>query len=210
MIVQVDVDLRPTLVSVRDQGPRPTCLSHAASAAHERARGVMDALSPEYLHFFASGGRAMAGCSIDAVGKALVDKGQPIESDCPYLTAAPPSGWRPPTGLPVFRRASESKAGDADEIEEAIRALRLPVLGISLPDSFLRPASPWVISSIGRIRGLHAVVGAGIGRHRGQRVILIRNSWGGTWADGGYAWLDEEFIRQHLKGLLVLTHEVRA
>lgn len=207
MIDHVDVDLRAALLPVRDQGPRPTCLAHAASAAHERARGMMEVLSPEYLHFFARVGTAPAGCSIGAMAKTLMDKGQPTEGDCPYLIAGPPNGWQPPTGVPVFRRASEPKECDATEIEEAIRAQRLPVLGISLPESFFRPTAPWVISSAGRIRGLHAVAGAGVGRHQGHRVILIRNSWGPSWGGAGYAWLDEAFIVQHLKHVLVLTNE---
>jgi hypothetical protein len=208
MIDHVDVDLRASLIAVRDQGARPTCLAHAASAAHERTRELMDALSPEYLHFFATGGTPAGGCSMDAIAKTLADKGQPTETDCPYLITEPATGWRPPTGLQVFRRASEDKACDPAEIEAAIRAHQLPVLGMSLPESFFRPQTPWVISATGAIRGLHAVAAAGVGRHQGQRVILIRNSWGPSWGEGGYAWLDEAFVAQHVKHVLLLTHEV--
>lgn len=208
MIDHVDIDLRPGLIAVRDQGPRPTCLAHAASAAHERARAVIEALSPEYLHYFATGGTPSRGCSMDAIVKALADEGQPAEADCPYLAIAPAAAWRPPTRVQVFRRASESKGRDIAEIDAAIRADQIPVLGISLPESFFRPRAPWVISPTGRIRGLHAVAAVGLGRHQAQRMILIRNSWGPSWGEDGYAWLDEGFVAQHLKHVLVLTHEV--
>ena len=210
MIDFVDVDLRPGLIAVRDQGARPTCLAHAASVAHERARAMMEALSPEYLHFFATSGSLSRGCSMDAIANALAGKGQPVEADCPYFVAAPSAGWRPPTGLQVFRRASEHKTCDPAEIETAIRAHQLPLLGISLPESFFQPRAPWVISPAGAIRGLHAVAAAGVGRHQGQRVILVRNSWGPSWGDAGYAWLDEAFVSQHLRHVLLLTHEVTA
>jgi len=207
MIDQADVDLRGVLGGVRDQGPRPTCLAHAVSAAHEYVRGSLVPFSAEYLHFFASRGASTVGCSMDEAAKALEDDGQPTEADCPYLMVAPPASWKPPAGLKVFRRASEPRRADVDEIERAIRDARIPVLGISVPASFFLPQAPWVISSQGAIRGLHAVVGVGVGRHRGSRVVLIRNSWGADWGDSGYAWLDDAFIANHLEEVLLLTHE---
>jgi hypothetical protein len=38
-----------SLMVVRDQGPRGTCLAFAMSAAHEHLRAAGAALSPEYL-----------------------------------------------------------------------------------------------------------------------------------------------------------------
>lgn len=207
MIDHVDVDLRSALGSIRDQGPRPTCLAHAVSAAHEHARDATIPLSPEYLHFFAAGGHPSSGVSMNEAAKTLKNKGQPEEAHCPYRPAEPPAGWSPPKGLHVFRRASERKSADATQIEQSIRAGRVPVLGISLPQSFFTPRVPWVISSVGAVRGLHAVAGVGVGRHQRSRVVLVRNSWGPDWGDGGYAWLDDRFIAQHLKGVLVITHE---
>jgi len=94
------------------------------------------------------------------------------------------------------------------EVEGAIRAGQLPVLGVSLPEPFFTPVTPWVIPSGGAIRGLHAVAGVGIGSFRGGRVIMIRNSWGSDWGDDGHVWLDDAFIGQHLKRVMVLTHEI--
>lgn len=58
MNVAIRHDYRPLLGPVRDQGARPTCLAHASTTAHEHARGLKVALSPEYLHYFASVRRA--------------------------------------------------------------------------------------------------------------------------------------------------------
>lgn len=207
MIVQIAVDHRAQLGPVRDQGARETCLSHATSLAHEKAREKPVPLSPEYLHFFASGGRA-GGCSLNEVAGALELHGQPVEDDCPYLESNPAPGWRPALAAEVFRRFSDDTRLDVAEVERLIRAGNVPVLGISLPDEFFRPSAPWIIPAGNRVMGLHAVAGVGIGDHGAAKAILIRNSWGVDWGDDGHAWLDSDFIARHLKGVLVLTKEV--
>ncbi|MFN0008315.1 MAG: C1 family peptidase [Planctomycetota bacterium] len=205
MIDNVEVDLRDVLLVVRDQEARPTCLAHAVTAAHEHARGNAALLSPEYLYFFASTG-ASDGVSMNEVAGALEVEGQCQEVHCPYLPQDPPSGWKPPTGLTVFRRASKPENTTPAAVEDVIRCGLAPVLGLTLPEPFFDPSTPWVISSNGPVRGLHAVVAVGLGRHKGDRVFLIRNSWGVDWADGGYAWLDDSFLARHLQEALVLTH----
>ena len=92
-------------------------------------------------------------------------------------------------------------------VEELLDAGHVPVLGISTTDAFYSPAPPWIMSPTGPIRGLHAVVAVGIGTTYTTRSFLIRNSWGKEWADAGHAWLDDSFISQHLREVLVLTTE---
>ena len=208
MKVEIEVDLRPKLGAIRDQGARPTCLAHATTAAHEKCRGSTTWLSPEYLHFFATGGISSA-VTFAKIADTLKGKGQPVDADCPYLSTDPPSGWKPRTRLTVFRRDSHERTGSSlSEIERLIRGEQVPVLGIALTNGFFMPSPPWNISSDGPLRGFHAVVGVGLGKFRANRAVLIRNSWGFGWADDGYAWLDAIFISRHLKKVLVLTDEV--
>ena len=44
--------------------------------------------------------------------------------------------------------------------------------------------------------GGHAIVAAGYDDNK--KALLIRNSWGQSWGDQGYGWLDYEYIRQGL------------
>jgi len=208
MIDQVELDLRSILLPVRDQGPRPTCLAHAVSAAHEHTRRTGAYLSPEYLHFFSDPTDSSCARSIVQAAKALQDDGQAEEADCPYLPAGPPSGWQPANGVPVFRHSSEPKMANPTTVERLVRGGSVPVLGITLSESFFDPHAPWVIASRGSIRGLHAVACVGLGRHHGNPIFLVRNSWGTDWGDAGYAWLNEDFLAQHLKQVLLLTHEI--
>lgn len=208
MKVEIEIDLRPKLGAIRDQGARPTCLAHATTAAHENCRGSITPLSPEYLHFFAAGG-VVSGVSVKTIADILKRKGQPIDADCPYLNTNPPGGWRPRTRLELFRRNSQERTGsNLSEIEQIIRGEQAPVLGIGLTNGFFVPSSPWNISSDGPLRGFHAVIGVGLGKFNANRAVLIRNSWGLDWADDGYAWLDATYISRHLKKVLVLTDEV--
>ena len=141
------------------------------------------------------------------VSATLAKEDQPTESDCPYQVDGPLCHWSPPVGVHLYRRASLAKQPLAIEVEAALSAGRAPILGISLPDAFHTPVSPWVISPQGIVVGLHAVLVVGVGMSDGERHYLICNSWGADWADGGYAWLDRSFLHQHLREVLVLTEE---
>lgn len=211
MNVVIETDLRSKLTAVRDQGPRPTCLPHAATAAHEGFLEPLEFLSPEYLHYVAREGKPASGLTFTAVSKALRNKGQPAERDCPYQDQEPPADWKPSGSPRLYRRNSRHQANlGFPELSSLVKNGQVPVIGITLPDSFLEPRAPWIIPPEGRQHGLHAVAAVGLGRFKNRSLLLIRNSWGDSWADGGHAWLAEDFIRKHLQSALVLTSEVEA
>ena len=208
MSLAIAFDYRSTIGPIRDQGPRPTCLAHAVSTAHEHARASVVPLSPEYIHYFASSGSEHApGVSVREMSVALAGIGQPTEVDCPYHNTRLPPDWSPPKGVQLYRCESIAKPPLAAEVETSLNAGRPPVLGISLPITFHTPVSPWLISPRGTVVGLHAVLAVGLAVNGDQRHFLIRNSWGAEWANGGYAWLDRSFLQQHLREVLVLTKE---
>ena len=209
MSMTIRLDVRPLLGPVRDQGARPTCLAHASTTAHEYARGSTLALSPEYLHYFASRKASSSeGVNFSSVCRALMEPGQPTETDCPYRPNEQPDSWTPPTGVTLYRRQSTAPRHSQEEVEALLEAGYTPVLGIATTDAFYAPAPPWVLSAMGPVRGLHAVLAVGVGTTYTTRHVLIRNSWGTAWADAGHAWLADDFIIQHLRQMLVLTDEV--
>ena len=208
MSVVVEVDYRPNLSVVRDQGARPTCLAFATTAAHEFRRKSKEPLSPEYLHYFASGKGTSMGATISEVAEALKEEGQPTEIVCPYWPGGVPKGWTPPVGVDLYRRDSCAHQASVAKLYELLRRGCVPVLGISLPKPFFSPAEPWVLTGEGQCVGMHAVVAVGIGSYKGQGCFLVRNSWGPGWGQDGHAWLSEEFITRHLKALCTLTDEV--
>jgi hypothetical protein len=207
MSITIDLDFRARLHPVRDQGIRHTCLAHAASLAHEHQRHSTLALSVEYLHYFASQ-RNPDGSSIGGTATALAVNGQPKEDDCPYQSVEPSTTWTPQSGIDVFRRNSTSPAPHFLSVQADLHSGHVPVLGIAMPSGFHIASSPWILTSDGSNIGLHAVAAVGLGHTASQRLILIRNSWGSTWADAGHAWIDSTFFENQVQAVLLLTTEV--
>src|SRR5206468_11426331 len=102
MITPLDVDLRPRLGTVREQGARPTCLSHAVSSSHEYARGSPARLSAEYLHYFAASRNPPGGSTISDIRSALEREGQPEDQFCPDFSDEAAHGWKRARGAAVF------------------------------------------------------------------------------------------------------------
>lgn len=201
---QLMIDRRAELGEVRDQGPFPTCLAHATSTVHRNVRGLDEPLSAEALHYHATGADWSSGSTMNELQHALRKEGQPQDCHCEPLPDEKPDNWSPPTNVPVYQSESNQEPALPTVVKDTILASDLPVLGISLPEGFFDPTPPWVISA-GRPVARHAVTGIGLAEYEDGTAILIRNSWGEDWADSGHAWLDEKFLKAHLKAVLVLT-----
>jgi len=192
------VDLRSRLGVIRDQGHRPTCLAFAASAAHESTLALAEYLSVEALHFFASARDALPGegTTIDAVVTALEFTGQCMESDWPY--GAP--------GLvntaAIFRRAPSIRES-SDPLTFTLDSLatgRVVVIALTLTEAWFSPDCDGRIPSSNsedESIGGHAV--AAIGYDEPRQYVLVRNSWGMEWGDGGYGRLSYESLRQSVR-----------
>ena len=114
----------------------------------------------------------------------------------------------PAVGREHIRRRSRTVPATTIELESVLRSGRVAVLGLELSASFFQPQVPWIISATTTTHGLHAVLGVGLGSFQTGRVVLVRNSWGVSWADSGHAWLDQSYMNRHLRAILVLAEEV--
>lgn len=203
-MVEMEIDFRGALEEIRDQRALPTCLAHATSTVHRHFRGLDNRLSAECLHYHSTGGDWLSGVTMNSLQKTLKMSGQPEERKCDPLSLRNPDGWSPPTDVQFYRIESGIRSAQSQIVCDAIRDSDLPILGIGMPDEFLDPDPPWVISAGHSTRDLHAVLGVGLGQFQQETVVLIRNSWGEDWADSGHAWIDESFLSNHLKDVLVL------
>jgi len=188
--ITVKTDLRGMFGQARDQGQRTTCLAFAASDSHAASRGVWEPLSCEFLFYHAqrrANRKPSQGAMLVSMLEALRHDGQPHESRWPYLTDVPAdlTQWVPPAGVaPLFRRAGEETSGAMDKIIAELTQGRPVIVLMRLSWSFdwVNPTASWTRAR--RAAGpqsAHAVIAVGHGDVKGQRAVLIRNSWGGGW-----------------------------
>jgi len=199
------VDLRSTLLPVRHQGRRQSCLAFATSTAHEHQTLSVEHLCVEYLFFHAvartPGQNPYAGTTLAAAAAALADEGQPVETAWPY-TSDQMSPWTPPAiKLPLHKTVMKPGTPTFDGVVAALNAGTPVVLGLVITDAFYRPDDG------GRIpdrtpdieRGGHAVLAVGHGiASTGDPSLLVRNSWGPVWGQSGYAWLPRAYVDRQL------------
>lgn len=213
--IAVTVDLRARFGPVRNQGPRPTCLAFAASDAHAALRDGWVALSCEYAFYHAQR-RAQRtpsqGALLSSMLEALHHDGQPEESGWPYLPATPSdsASWRPPIVLgPLFGCVGEKANASLDRIVAALDQGRATIILLTLSQAFFRPSAQAVVDPVAgempEPQRRHAVIAVGYGSVDGKRAILVRNSWGTRWGEGGYAWLTETFLMPRLFGAATLV-----
>jgi hypothetical protein len=216
--ITIKTDLRQLFGPVRDQGQRPTCLAFAASDLHAALRGSWAPLSCEYVFFHAqrrAKRKPMEGATLASILEALKDDGQPHEAGWAYLPQLPAdlTEWQPPVGVtPLFRRAGEAGKDTVDAILDELAQSRPVLTLLRLSRSFDWVKADGVVDSgpgeQPEYLRRHAVIAVGHGEIKGQRAVLVRNSWGEGWGDGGYGWLTEKFLLPRVFRLAVLKEDL--
>lgn len=86
--------------------------------------------------------------------------------------------------------------GDLEAVERAIRAGHPVVCGGQVDEAFAGARGGEVLTApAGRMLGGHAVCLVGVRGFGPWLEVLIDNSWGERWADGGRCWADAEWLR---------------
>jgi len=199
--------MQALLPPVRDQGHRGTCVAFAVTAAHEVARAagavVSDDLSEEALFW---GCKVIdrnwnSGTRLSSAATAVSATGQPLEAIWPYVRHRPAGARYDPPTQPAddwHKSGLRRSSVDPASIRAELAAGRPVVLGLTVFDTLFTP------STAGRVdapasgsppRGRHAVLAIGYD----ATGLLIRNSWGTTWALGGYGWLSNEYTEQYVR-----------
>lgn len=220
------IDFRAESPPVINQASTSSCVGQSFKAAFEIKESLMglpheplSALQP-YYHSRRmtqpSGPLFDGGTYIRMCARAVRKLGMAPEKQWPFTNLFRRVGRRPPprvdmagflrSGCEFFRI---SAIGDA-KIRAIIDALMEGdpiVFGTRVSDDFMRNDGSNVIrmpQAGDRIVGGHAMVIVGCRFHEQRFQILVRNSWGPDWREGGYAWLDTDYVLwAHLRDLTV-------
>ena len=216
-MVSLQVDLRSEFGPARDQGPRPTCLAFTTSDTHAGLRPSWTPLSCEYVFYHAQkrAGRPInGGAVLRFMLEAVRLDGQPAESQWPYsFKAAAMHGWGPPSGLsPLYARNGSVHGTDIPSILQALDDGVPVIILMTLSPSFFAPGAGGIVDlqprEVPEPSQRHAVIAVGYGQHGGETAILIRNSWGSDWGDGGHAWLTESYLAPRIFDSAILLEDV--
>lgn len=210
------LNLEPFVPKLLNQGPTSSCVGQAAESAIAIREAV---LGLPYNPPSARGIYTLARATHDsehidggtyprAAWKAIAKHGCPLKADWPWSVAGindvPPSM----TLLRGFRCAGFGyehifEVGDAklERIKLAI-GQGLPVFfGTTVRSGFMNHRGPGVYYSLGSVEGGHAMVIVGWRPMDGAFRIL--NSWGRSWGDGGFAWVDPQWVKDSFRDLTV-------
>jgi hypothetical protein len=209
--------MRALLPPVRDQGQRGTCVAFAVAAAHELARSVgiavSEDLSEEALFWGCKliDGNWRSGTTFSSAAAALGATGQPLEDVWPYNPRRAAGIRYDPPCKPAtdwYKSGLERTSPNIASVRGQIDAGRPVVLGLTVFDTLFIPTSAGRIeapAAASPAHGRHAVLAVG----HDADALLVRNSWGTTWALGGYGWLSNEYVEHHVREAWVIQPRLR-
>jgi C1A family cysteine protease len=207
------VDLRSSLPVMLDQGTRGTCLAFAVTAAHERFKniqsGMIEDLSEELLYWSCKqiDGDREPGTSFSSASAALIDSGQPHEDVWPYdgFRDDADASYNPPEGAldatPYYNALMTRISPTIQNMQSWLARGYAVALGILLSRGVFEPVQGAIPmpTSKEELMEEHAilVVGYENGVLPGEGFLILRNSWGAEWADGGYGYLPYAYIERY-------------
>lgn len=187
------------------------------SDAHAALRGGWKPLSCEFAFFHAqkrAGRSPLGGAFLDDILSTLREDGQPVEEDWPYLTNLPTdlSLYCAPISVgECFGRNSELQPRDVDRLFISLDSGAPAIVLAVLTRSYFNPPSNGIIRHVEGEAVFptprHAMVAVGHGTAFGEKVVLVRNSWGTGWGLAGYCWLTERYLNEHMFGLAILKED---
>jgi C1A family cysteine protease len=200
-------DLRPSMPPVYDQGQLGSCTGNAIAGAmeYERNRQGLGDFTPSRLFIYYNE-RALEGTVSSDAGAVIRDGIKVVDSDgvCPEPLWPYDTGMfavKPPkrcyVSATVDKAVQYRAVQTLGDLKDAISSKLAVVFGFTVYQSFEsaevaktgvmpmpKPGDPTV--------GGHAVLAVGYSDPESR--LIVRNSWGPSWGDGGYFYMPYPYI----------------
>ena len=178
--------------TIKDQGQCGSCWAFSATSALETtscvATGTLESLSEQELVDCTLGYGNLAchgGWYYQAWDYLIAGNTQETEANYPY-TATRGSCVNNNSGN-VTATSYSQVSGDPDSIRAALSQTAQSV-AIAAGNYYFQSYTGGILMDSSRCGSQldHAVTAVGYGTENGTDYILVRNSWGGSWGEGGY------------------------
>ncbi len=211
-------DLTGKMPPIGNQGQYGTCVAWAVGYGHKTYMEAVDnnrsasalsnpayQFSPKYLFWAipsSSKGDNCGGTGFQSAYEVMLNKGIAQHSVTPYTNLGDCSG----STSPWDSEASQYKIENYREISLKVNTIkqylaqgRAVTFGARLGDNFMNWNSSGVISSdtygYSGQHAYHAMILVGYDDNKGTNgAFRVQNSWGESWGDNGYIWVDYDFF----------------
>ena len=214
------VDLRNNLPTIGDQGQYGTCVAWATAYncrtwLYAKAKGLTtsqlntsNTFSPKDIFTAIDDrykGEDCGGTNFEYAFDVMVSRGVANLSTVPYQNLGDcsksnlNSSWASNAANYKIKSYREIKV-DKNTIKQYLSEGRLVVFGAKLGDEFMYASGSTVLTTqtsfnYTGMHAYHAMVCAGYDDSKGSNgAFLVVNSWGKSWGDNGYIWVDENFF----------------
>lgn len=206
------IDLSSHLPAIGDQGQYGTCVAWAVgyncrSFLYSKAKNETKLFSPADLFMSISSDQKGADCggtNFEVAFDQLISRGVATMSTADYsninCSGSPSSSWEADASLYKIKSYREITEISVNKFKQYLNAGRLIVFGAKLGDEFMYADDNSVLTQqttfdYTGIHSYHAMVCCGYDDTMGPNgAFRIANSWGTSWGDDGYLWVDQNFF----------------
>ncbi|NIF06171.1 C1 family peptidase [Chryseobacterium sp. Tr-659] len=192
--------------AVGNQGKEGSCVGWAtayaaASILEANFKGITQPRSPEYVYNQIKQGSCDAGSYPKDALNLIKNQGVCSLTEMPYndteCSTQPNASQKNAASTHKFIKWATVSNSNINDVKNLL-SMNLPVIiGITVDEEIKNLANTgWILKKrSGKVLGGHAI--CVVGYDDAKQAFKIQNSWGTSWADNGYFWIDYNFFAKN-------------